>query len=522
MGKTRILAALLALLLLIALAAGCSATKSYDTAMEDTASSAPESNSSTAMDWGTTDTTDSMEMPSAEPTESASAEEETALDPADFSEKIIYSGYLTMQTTKFDEALRQLEETAGIIADELNVKAVEFCADGRTVKSMPIFKDVRLTDDDGEDFVFCAYVSGDLLDENVNDLRTDFSIQEHKLDPEEVSMDEIVDEVRRQCKGYLGKALNRDEVRRRERIESISKAYPEIGLICRRDPTIVDGINADMSEQDLYGHINRCGADMDTAAMFDIKDLIGRKTRIYEDDVCEEIMSRIDDFQRNTLARYVIGRRMVIEMLEKGMRRSEEDGGFPLESYIHDIMLPRGTDPDSPPDVNSCNLWLLDERMNYYAFGGAFSDVYMRRITGDDNQDRPDVVVFSEIADGVSRSVALVEFKRYDRKDNDMEIQIKRYVMKIRKAGHIELESGRKIALTSETTFHCFGVCDLLTGYGDELAASNYTRVYGGRGYYQWFPLLNASIEFIDYSKVASDAKLRNEVFFDILGIKDV
>ena len=172
---------------------------------------------------------------------------------------------------------------------------VEFCADGRTVKSMPIFKDVRLTDDDGEDFVFCAYVSGDLLDENVNDLRTDFSIQEHKLDPEEVSMDEIVDEVRRQCKGYLGKALNRDEVRRRERIESISKAYPEIGMICRRDPTIVDGINADMSEQDLYGHINRCGADMDTVAMFDIKDLIGRKTRIYEGDVCEDIMSRIDD-----------------------------------------------------------------------------------------------------------------------------------------------------------------------------------------------------------------------------------
>ena len=111
MGKTRILAALLALLLLIALAAGCSATKSYDTAMDQTASSAPESNSATAMDWGTADSTDSMEMPAAEPTESASAEEETALDPADFTEKIIYSGYLTMQTTKFDEALRQLEET---------------------------------------------------------------------------------------------------------------------------------------------------------------------------------------------------------------------------------------------------------------------------------------------------------------------------------------------------------------------------------------------------------------------------
>ena len=136
MGKTRILAALLALLLLIALAAGCSATKSYDTAMEDTASSAPESNSATAMDWGTADSTDSMEMPAAEPTESASAEGETALDPADFTEKIIYSGYLTMQTTKFDEALRQLEETitslGGFVQDSSVQGNTRTYADGTT------------------------------------------------------------------------------------------------------------------------------------------------------------------------------------------------------------------------------------------------------------------------------------------------------------------------------------------------------------------------------------------------------
>lgn len=136
MGKTRILAALLALLLLIALAAGCSATKSYDTAMDQTASSAPESNSSTAMDWGTADSTDSMEMPAAEPTESASAEGETALDPADFTEKIIYSGYLTMQTTKFDEALRQLEETitslGGFVQDSSVQGNTRTYADGTT------------------------------------------------------------------------------------------------------------------------------------------------------------------------------------------------------------------------------------------------------------------------------------------------------------------------------------------------------------------------------------------------------
>ena len=136
MGKTRILAALLALLLLIALAAGCSAAKSYDTAMDQTASSAPESNSATAMDWGTADTTDSIEMPAAEPTESASAEEETALDPADFTEKIIYSGYLTMQTTKFDEALRQLEETitslGGFVQDSSVQGNTRTYADGTT------------------------------------------------------------------------------------------------------------------------------------------------------------------------------------------------------------------------------------------------------------------------------------------------------------------------------------------------------------------------------------------------------
>lgn len=137
MRKTRILAALLALLLLIALAAGCSATKSTDNAaMDQTAPSAPGSNSSTAMDWGTADTTDSMEMPAAEPTESESAEEETALDPADFTEKIIYSGYLTMQTTKFDEALRQLEETiaslGGFVQDSSVQGNTRTYADGTT------------------------------------------------------------------------------------------------------------------------------------------------------------------------------------------------------------------------------------------------------------------------------------------------------------------------------------------------------------------------------------------------------
>ena len=403
---------------------------------------------------------------------------------------------------------------------------VEFCADGRTVKSLPIFKGIRLIDDEGEEFVFCAYLSGEILDETVNDVRTEFAIQPHMLDPDEISMDELVNEVMQRCRSSLGPALARDERRRKERLDAITTNYPELGLICDRDPTIIDGISADMTELDLYKAINRYGADMDAEAVFDVRDLMGRKMTILANDECQDVLDRLKGIQSDTLARYVIQRRLTIEMLERGMERwlDTKDGEerFPYEDYMHNILLPKRVTPDSPPDINSCNLWILDERLNYYAFVGSFSDIYMKRITGVEDKDRPDIAVFSEISGGVCRSVALVELKRYDVEDYDMERQMKRYVKKMTDAGHIELQTGRKVSLTPETTFHCFGICDLTTDYGDELEMSNYRKVYGGRGYFQWFPLLNAMIEFIDYGKVATDAKLRNQVFFDILGIKDV
>lgn len=207
MRKTRILAALLALLLLIALAAGCSATKSTDNAaMDQTAPSAPESNSSTAMDWGTADTTDSMEMPSAESTESESAptDGETALDPAAFSEKIIYSGYLTMQTTQFDEALRQLEETiaslGGFVQDSSVQGNTRTYADGTTaVVDRWATYTVRVPADQFDAFLTQAGGIGNVTDsgrsaQNVTSQYTDYEARLESLTIQEERLLEMLKE----------------------------------------------------------------------------------------------------------------------------------------------------------------------------------------------------------------------------------------------------------------------------------------------------------------------------------------
>jgi hypothetical protein len=78
-------------------------------------------------------------------------------------------------------------------------------------------------------------------------------------------------------------------------------------------------------------------------------------------------------------------------------------------------------------------------------------------------------------------------------------------------------------ALTNEepsTPFECFIVCDL-TGsarkHFERTIAQNPTP--DGEGYYGWSPRHNAHIRVISFKKMLRDAELRNQTFFDQLGL---
>ena len=88
------------------------------------------------------------------------------------------------------------------------------------------------------------------------------------------------------------------------------------------------------------------------------------------------------------------------------------------------------------------NLWLLDERLTFHTF--AASDLPLNNYMDTQNDDRPDVVAFSDIDEEtrVAKSVSVIELKKTQRKEFDESpiAQMLRMVKGI-KEGQIVLQS---------------------------------------------------------------------------------
>lgn len=137
------------------------------------------------------------------------------------------------------------------------------------------------------------------------------------------------------------------------------------------------------------------------------------------------------------------------------------------------------------------------------------------------SEERPDVVVFSEVGDDrVARAVSLVEFKKPQRTnfDEDPTKQIFRYVREIRNNG-VWLQNGRLIAVNECTRFYCYVICDPTTQIKEFAENGNFAKLQGEYGYYTYNSFHNAHVEIIAFDKIVIDAKQRHKAFFEKLGI---
>ena len=122
---------------------------------------------------------------------------------------------------------------------------------------------------------------------------------------------------------------------------------------------------------------------------------------------------------------------------------------------------------------------------------------------------------------GDSSRVLLVEFKRPGRKDygddENPQQQVERYVRRLLAGGEWDVR-GRPIDLSPETVFYCFIVADIVAKM--EEWTFTWSRTAHGRGrLYQPRDGFKGSIEIIGWDSLLSDAKDRNQAFFDRAGI---
>ena len=108
---------------------------------------------------------------------------------------------------------------------------------------------------------------------------------------------------------------------------------------------------------------------------------------------------------------------------------------------------------------------------------------------------------------------------REDYTDGDNPItQLYDYVRKIRD-GEARDKYHRIIRVNASTKFYLYAVCDITSKLQRFIDAHSLTATPDALGYYSFNKTYNAYFEILSYDKILHDAKKRNRVLFDKLGI---
>ena len=405
---------------------------------------------------------------------------------------------------------------------------ISYCGNGLEVVSFNDFEKITFEDSDGQRFIYRCYVSSELLDEHVTNSRDRFDIPEdgrNLIDWGIPSLRQIRDEVYRICWDYLEPYRNRYREGCKRRLQQFIEsgdAGKLFSAVMEYDEELLDSITPEMPDEEVFRICGEHQAKMESLILYD-----SHKGRPANDsDLVENLLGKIDKLEKDNLARCIIHRKLMIrtyrnrlDILKREVR-DKEKLAYEEEKVLHDILLPRGTDYHDRATFLSNNLWMLDDRVYFYSFLGAYSNKDFRIFSSSDSEERPDIVVFGDVdKDEVVRSMAIIELKRPMRIDKDVIGQVYDYIDRL-KGKKVQDYRGRSLKVTELTTYHCDIICDTgLDGFDQLMRRSMITPMFGGMGYHARNPEYNAYIEVVDHVALTTDAERRNAVFFNLVGV---
>jgi hypothetical protein len=150
-----------------------------------------------------------------------------------------------------------------------------------------------------------------------------------------------------------------------------------------------------------------------------------------------------------------------------------------------------------------------------------------------ESRSRPDLLIFNDppIFDNPFAftdseppfgSIVLVEFKRPARDDyNDEEnpiVQVYGYVEEIQ-SGKAKDRHGRPIVVPRSTPFYAYIICDLTPKLRSQATYMQLTPSPDSLGYFGYNAQLFAYVEIISFDKLVNDARKRNAILFEQLGM---
>lgn len=404
-------------------------------------------------------------------------------------------------------------------------------ANDRMVQPIDLDKEIVNLDKnlfEEQGYYYVGILSGQYLDDNVDPNRTSFEMAESGKE-EGLSLEDIVKESKLYVEEYLFEYLDAVKSKKSERIKKyITTNAPQFGHLLKYMPDAIGEIKPTISDAKLDEELYRIKRKFDVELKQANQEIIDKIDVGMENlDIYKERwqiqIEKISDANKAALSEYVSHRRIIIELLKKGIL-IKEDGRFNKEAYIHNLIYPmRRTSEEIEYEAH--NLWIVDERLSYCEYISSdipFNNNLAEQRTDILFLDKPVALADQDNSGKEYESIVIIELKRPMRDDykpgeNPID-QLMGYQEKLSSNGVTD-KNGRPIKVGNSTQFYLYAVCDIT----DSLL--KYAKRYGFHetpdklGLYWYNDNARAYMEIISFDKLINDAEKRNRVLFDKLGI---
>lgn len=372
-------------------------------------------------------------------------------------------------------------------------------------------------------FIVKAYVTGNYLDEHVDRERVGFQFSKHADALYPVGRADIESTVANILKNKYESEFKTQRKVKEDKLTSVIENKPWLQRhVAAVDLTAIK-VGASVQEYEIAVETVRLQKEQELDEITD--NIVKSDARQLTDEKTEELIRDISQSNKEDLARYVARRKAVIDILDKSLKASQASGKHSKEKVVHDIVYPMHTDSEHVANDYQ-NLWLLDERLNFTEF------ISSDKKFSEENPDRADLFIFHhQVAfrsgNEKQNPITIVEFKRPGKedfakrghKDNPIE-QVIRYTNAIRD-GNYKAPGKRPIHTDTNTQFYGYVVIDFTDRVHKWLKQEeDYTEMPDGLGYFKWHTGINLYVEVISWDKLLKDAKLRNSVFTQKLGLQ--
>lgn len=423
---------------------------------------------------------------------------------------------------------------------------IHYCANERTVKEEGIsrfIEDLRfqiISPDNEQFFYYQIFVIGEYLDNNVNEERTNFIFKAEDDDDLEFEFEEItLSKIRKETICAVEELLNDFLAEsRKEKLESyypiIETEYPNYLSVINYNKTKVERLPIGLTKSELDIKLYEIESQWRLEVKKEGIELLEKKKDITTLDeyveLYEKFLTEFNEIGQSDLARYIIHRRSVIDLLDKLIELNIENK-FTNEDIIHSLFFPiRETKKSVPSDKQ--NLWLLDERLTFNSL--LASDKLFQQVTelNSSSQERMDLIIqkeetfenaalFSEEAIPFE-SFTIIEFKKPERNNykhgdrkKDPIKQVRSYIDEIIK-NRVKVK-GKTLGASKNTPFYCYIIADITETLLEILEFESFDPTPDGMGYFRFYNTNNsrAYIEVLPFKKVIKDAKQRNKILFD-------